>query len=52
MCNTKLVVYFSVVLFAVLFFLGFVVSPWFCLSSFIPLIAATVLIIYKRHIKK
>jgi hypothetical protein len=44
--------YVFIALFILLFILGFFVTPWLCLISFVPLVAAAVLLFKKRYIKK
>ena len=46
------IIYSLLLLFLVLFVLGFVITPWFCILSFIPLVSAVIFLIYHRYIKK
>ena len=47
----KAIVIFSLILFAVLFVLGFVAAPWLCLISFVPLVTGIILLMRNRYIK-
>lgn len=49
---TKVITYVLMLLFVVLFSLGFVITPWLSIISFLPLLAAVAFIIYKRHVEK
>lgn len=49
----KAVLYYGLIaLFVILFVLGFFITPWLCLVSFIPLIVGLILLIRWRVMKK
>ena len=47
-----LLYYGLIILFAILFVLGFFITPWLTIASFIPLIVGLILLIRWRVMKK
>ena len=48
---SRLITYGCLFAFALLFVLGFIITPWLSLVSFAFLLVATLYLIYQRHIK-
>ena len=44
--------YVFIMLFIVLFVLGFFITPWLSLAAFVPLIVGLILLMRNRYIKK
>ena len=45
-------IYALLILFIVLFCLGFILTPWLSLLSFVPLLAGAIILFYRRYIKR
>jgi|GEM_PF-1544796 len=49
---TSTVILVLTLLFIIFFFLGFIITPWLSILSFVPLLTAAILLFKKRYIKK
>lgn len=49
---TSTVILGLTLLFIILFFLGFLITPWLSILSFVPLLVSAILLFKKRYIKK
>ena len=52
MTKTTICIYALFVLFIIMFCLGFILTPWLSLLSFVPLLAGATILFYHRYIKR
>ncbi len=52
MTKTMVCIYALLILFVVMFCLGFVLTPWMSFLSFVPLCVSAIILFYSRYIKK